>query len=109
MWHAWQWTGSGTIAGSPPSSTSTRWTTTPSSTACGLTTPTHPDPVEDIVNVLIEFPEDADAKFIGTEDANGLIFQVQWTGPGRNPDGTVNQTTQARLAMLQAKSAPCAG
>ena len=105
-WHAWQWTGSGTIAGV---------TTLVDidqvddhaifDRACGLTTPTHPDPVEDIVNVLIEL-EDADAKFIGTEDANGLIFQVQWTGPGRNPDGTVNQTTQARLAMLQAKSAP---
>ncbi len=104
-WHAWQWTGSGTIAGV---------TTLVDidqvddhaifDRICGLTD-VQPEPQEDIVNVLIEL-EDADAKFIGTEDANGLIFQVQWTGPGRNPDGTVNQTTQQRLAMLQAKNAP---
>ena len=104
-WHAWQWTGSGTIAGV---------TTLVDidqvddhaifDRICGLTDDNITES-EDIVHVLIEL-EDADAKFIGTEDANGLIFQVQWTGPGRNPDGTVNQTTQDRLAMLQAKNAP---
>lgn len=102
-WDAWQWTGSGTIAGI---------TTLVDidqvdhhvifDRACGLTDIPKGD---DIVNVLIEL-EDADAKFIGLEDSGGLILQVQWTGPGRNPDGTVNQTTQARLAMLQAKNAP---
>ena len=104
-WHAWQWTGSGTIAGVTTLVDIDQVDDHAIFDRISGLTDTHPQPVEDIVNVLIEL-EDADAKFIGTEDANGLIFQVQWTGPGRNPDGTVNQTTQARLAMLQAKSAP---
>lgn len=104
VWDAWQWTGSGSVAGVTTLVDIDQVDNVGIfDVACGLTGA--PEPKEDIVNVLIEL-EDADAKFIGTEDANGLIFQVQWTGPGRNPDGTVNQTTQARLAMLQAKNAP---
>lgn len=43
--------------------------------------------------VLIEL-EDADAKFIGLQDSNELIYHVEWTGPG------ADAKVQARVKFL---------
>lgn len=92
-WHAWQWTGSGTIAGV---------TTLVDidqvddhaifDRICGLTD-VQPEPQEDIMYVCINLT-DAAAVFIGQRDGKGRIYQVEWSGPGGD------ELTRQRLTFL---------